>query len=104
MQAGARNPNTDRRQRQEHANDDDDDNNNNDDDDDDNTTQQHPIQVQLGRASLTLAPPKTSASLQRMLSTSRNQTTTSGTIKMITMLSDHIQSKSLLKNAGTDEL
>ena len=102
MQAGARNPNTARR-RQEHANDDDDDNNNNDDDDD-NTTQQHPIQMQPGRASLTTpAPPTTSASLQRMLSTSSNQTTTTGTINMITMLSDHIQSKSLLKN-GTDEL
>ena len=103
MQAGARNPNTARR-RQEHANDDDDDNNNNDDDDDDNTTQQQPIQMQPGRASLTTpAPPTTSASLQRMLSTSSNQTTTTGTINMITMLSDHIQSKSLLKN-GTDEL
>eukprot|EP01083_Nonionella_stella_P023632 65393_1 len=70
--------------------------NRNDDDDDDNTTQQQPIQMQPGRASLTPAPPATSASLQRMLSTSSNQTTTTGTINMITMLSDHIQSKSLV--------
>ena len=94
MQAGARNPNIARRQ-EEHANE--------DDNDDDDTTQQQPIRMQPGRASLTPAPPTRAASLQRTFSTSSNQTVTTGTIKMITMLSDHIQSKSLLKN-GTDEL